>query len=543
MLSILRKILHYLHLKKQIQKAPKDSDEKGEVYEHKQNLLSKSLDENEKSLKAVMGSSSDIIFRSLNIGTGWHTRAVLIFVDGMVDRNIINQDIIRPLLYDIQLLNDKGILDSRDFSRIENCLISVGEVKMLNSIMEVTQECLNGNTVLLIEGSAKAISLSCKGWESRGIDEPKTQPVVRGPNEGFNENIRTNVVLVRRRLKDPNLIVENLTLGQKSKTSVSLMYIKDIINPPLLKEVKKRLESIHTDAILESGYIEQFIEDAPFSPFSTIANSERPDSVAAKILEGRIAIFVDGTPFVLTVPMLFIEGFQVAEDYYSRPFYVSVVRSLRFLSFSISVILPAAYVAISSYHQYFVPTPLLLSMTEAREGTPFPAIVEALIMGVIFEILREAGIRLPRPVGNAISIVGALVIGESAVSAGLIGAPMVIVVSLTAIASFVVPVHADVGALLRVMNLILAGVFGAYGLFLGFLGTLIHLASLRSFGTPYLSTLAPLSPGVLHDVFFRAPLWTMDQRPASITFGKSTRNKPGMLPRPPKKSSVNRRPR
>lgn len=535
MFSLIKKKLRYLHFKKNIQKAPHYQDRKGQNLKYKEKLLSKSLDENEKSLKEVMGLSSDIIFRPLNIGSGWHTRALLIFVDGMVDRSIINQDIIKPLLYDIQLLNDKGILDSRDFYKIENSLISVGEVKMVKSIMEATDACLNGNTILLLDGHPHAFSISSKGWEARGIEEPKTQPVVRGPHEGFNENIQANVVLVRRRVKDPNLVVEYLTLGKKTGTALALMYIKDVVNPPLLEEVKKRLDSINTDTILESGYIEQFIEDAPLSPFSTIANTERPDSLAAKILEGRIAIFVDGTPFVLTVPMLFIEGFQVAEDYYSRPFYVSVVRSLRFISFLISVVLPGFYVAVSSFHQNFIPTPLLLTMAEAREGTPFPAIVEALLMGVIFEILREAGIRLPRPVGNAISIVGALVIGESAVTAGLIGAPMVIVVSLTAIASFVVPVHADVGALLRVFTLILAGSLGAFGLLIVFLGVLIHLVSLRSFGTPYLSPLAPLNSGVLKDIFVRAPLWTMDKRPSSITFKKSRINKPGLMPQPPKK--------
>lgn len=535
MLNLLKKKLNYLKLKNIVNNA--SNKEKPKKSGYQDTPLSSSLKENEALLQEIWGLNSDIIFRPLNIGSGWHTRALIIFVDGMVDSTTINQSIIKPLLYDIQLANAKVILDSPDFMIIKKSLLAVGEVNILKNIREVLDGCLNGNTILLLDGCSKAFSISSKGWEARNIEEPKTQPVVRGPHEGFNENIRANVVLVRRRVKDPDLVVENLTLGKRTRTTVALMYIKDIVNPPLLKEVKKRLGSIDTDIILESGYIEQFIEDAPLSPFSTIANTERPDSAASKILEGRIAIFVDGTPSVLTVPMLFIEGFQAAEDYYSRPFYVSVVRSLRYISFLTSVFLPGFYVAVSSFHHNFIPTPLLLSMAEAREGTPFPALVEALIMGVIFEILREAGIRLPRTVGNAISIVGALVIGESAVSAGLIGAPMVIVVSLTAIVSFVVPTHADVGALLRVIALILAGTLGAFGLLLVFLGVLIHLASLRSFGTPYLSPLAPLSSGALKDVFVRAPLWAMDTRPSSITYSRSRRTGPGMMPYPPKEKA------
>ena len=228
-----------------------------------------------------------------------------------------------------------------------------------------------------------------------------------------------------------------MTIGRKTKTAVCLVYLKGVANPQVVEEAKRRLERIDTDGILESGYIEQFIEDAPLSIFSTIGNSEKPDTVAAKILEGRIAVLVDGTPFVLTFPMLFIEGFQSSEDYYSRPYYASLVRVIRFIAFMVSVLGPGIYVAVTTFHQELIPTPLLFTIAAAVEGTPFPTMIEVLVMGVIFEILREAGIRLPRPVGQAISIVGALVVGESAVSAGLIGEPVVIVIALTAVSSFV----------------------------------------------------------------------------------------------------------
>ena len=256
--------------------------------------------------------------------------------------------------------------------------------------------------------------------------------------------------------------------------------------------------------------------------------------VAAKILEGRAAIFVDGTPFVLTAPLLFIEGFQSAEDYYSRPFYAGIIRLLRYVAFIISVLAPAFYVSLNSFHQELIPTPLLLTMASAREGLPFPAVLEALIMGVIFEILREAGVRLPRPVGQAISIVGALVIGEAAVSAGLIGAPMVIVVSLTAIASFAIPAHLDIQSILRFLILLFASVLGIFGIAIAILLTMIHLCALRSFGVPYLSPLVPTSPGELKDVFIRAPLWAMDRRPRSLGGLQGRRQQSGLRPRRPR---------
>ena len=234
-----------------------------------------------------------------------------------------------------------------------------------------------------------------------------------------------------------------MKIGRRTKTDVCILYLKDVANPRLIEEIRRRLNRIDIDSIMESGYIEQFIEDAPYSIFYTIANSEKPDVVAAKLLEGRAAILVDGTPFVLTVPMVLIESFQSAEDCYSRPYFASLIRMMRFLAFGIGTLAPAVYVALTTFHQELIPTPLLFTLASSREGIPFPAVLEALVMLVAFEILREAGVRLPRPVGSAISIVGALVIGEAAVSAGLIGAPMVIVVSLTAVSSFVVPAQTD----------------------------------------------------------------------------------------------------
>lgn len=316
-----------------------------------------------------------------------------------------------------------------------------------------------------------------------------------------------------------------------------IVYIKSIVNPKLIEEIRKRLSRIKIDAILESGYIEQFIEDDPNSIFPTISNSERPDKVASKILEGRAAILVDGTPFALVVPMVFIESFQSSEDYYARPFLASIMRRIRFLSYIISTLGPAIYVALTVYHQELIPTQLLISIAEGRERVPFPAILEAFLMIFTFDILREAGVRLPKPVGQTVGIVGALVLGQASVEAGLISPIMVIVVSSTAIASFAVPAQTDSGTVLRYIYLVLAGLAGGFGVIIGLLLTLIHLASLRSFGVPYLWPIAPLNLSGLKDVFIRMPLWSMSKRPEAIIWSDFDyyKQNPDLMPSPPRK--------
>lgn len=502
--------------------------------------LSDNIQQNLKVLQTILGTSSDIVVREFNFGYEGKIEAAIIYLTGMTSSAIVNDSIIKPLMYDTRLFNSKEILVSNNIELIQKTMLSVGGVKRVSAIEPLIDGCLYGDTVLLVNGSEEALIISTIGWESRSVEEPQTEVVVRGPREGFTETLGTNTALLRRKIRNPNFTFETMKIGQKTKTDVRIAYLKELANPQLVEEVKRRLKRINTDAILESGYIEQFIEDAPFSPFQTVGNSEKPDVVAAKLLEGRVAILVDGTPMALTVPLVFIESFQSAEDYYSRPYYASIVRSLRYLAFLITLLAPAIYVALSSFNQEMVPTRLLFTMAAAKEGTPFPAVAEVLGMGVIFEILREAGVRLPRPVGSAITFVGALVIGESAVAAGLIGAPVVIVVAITAISSFVVPAQTDVEAILRLLLTIFAGFLGAFGMMIVLFGVLIHLSSLRSFGIPYLSPLAPLSLDGLKDTFIRVPLWAMFTRPRILSGHDPQRQEFRLMPEPPLKDSENR---
>jgi len=495
-------------------KSPAPSQTQKENSNHNR-PISSNLKNNITYIQERLNNSSDIILRHFQIGKN---DAVLIFIEGLTDAKIVNEHVLEPLMG----LDQHPPLTP---DTISNHLVEISKVTQIATMNALIEGCLAGDSVLLLHNHPQALLLNTRGFETRSIKEPDTEVVVRGPKEGFTEKLQVNISMLRRKLKTENLIIEDLTLGVQSATTVSFVYLKGIARAEVIQEVRERVSKIKIDAILESGYIEQLIEDAPRSPFPTISNSEKPDIVAAKLLEGRVAILVDGTPVVLIVPKLFVESFQSAEDYYSRPYYASLVRTLRYASFFITTMGPALYVALTTFHQELIPTDLIISMASAREGTPFPAMFEALGMGAVYEILREAGIRLPRPVGNAVSIVGALVIGEAAVTAGLISAPLLIVIALTAISSYVVNALADVAAILRLLFTFLAGFMGIFGIICVFLGILIHLCALKSFGTPYLSPLAPLQPKGFLDLFIRAPMQALITRPANISNKNNKRQK------------------
>lgn len=521
MLGFLLKKLQFL---KELAKSKSQDNKLDEVSENK---LSSSLNRNLNRISQKLGDSPDIVNRQFMIGHSPSRTAVILYIDGLADQKIINESILRPLL------NIDHVSSTFTPEVLEQYLLTVGGTKQVKNLAGLVEGILTGDTALLLDGAPTGLLLSTKGWEKRSISEPDTETIVKGPRDGFTEDLRTNTALLRRRIEHPSLRFAAIKIGKKTRTDINIAYIQGVANPGLVNEVKRRIQRIHTDGILAAGFIEQFIEDAPFSLFPTVGYTERPDVCCAKLMEGRVAILTDGTPVVNTVPFLFVESFQSPDDYNFRPFYMTLVRWFRYVAFAISILLPPIYVAISSYHQELIPTSLLISMAAATEGTPFPALVEAIGMGFIFEILREAGIRIPRPYGQAVSIVGALVIGDATVSAGLVGAPLVIVVAFTAIASFLVPTLADVAAILRVILTILAGILGAFGLNGGLIVIYVHLATLRSFGVPYLSPLAPLMPDDLKDVAVRAPLWAMFTRPKALDSEDAIRQEFRLIPHPP----------
>lgn len=490
----------------------------GEALQQKK--FTASLSDNRATLEHILGKSGDLVYREFSFGKDGQCRGLLIFVDGLANQEILNESVMGVFQYERRFAQLTGFDLSGEgdggLEQIKAAMLTVADVKDAPTVGKAVDGCLSGETIFIVDGCPQALLVNTRGWERRSVSEPETEAVIRGPREGFTENLRTNTALLRRKIKAPGLTMEALKLGRRTRTDICIVYIKGLCDAGLLQRLRRRLRRIDTDAILESGYIEQYIEDAPFSLFPTVGYSEKPDVVAAKLLEGRVGIIIDGTPFVLTAPMLFNESFQTAEDYYIRPYFASFVRALRYLAYFFSILGPALYVALTTFHQELLPTSLLFTMTAAREGVPFPAALEAFLMLGTYEILKEAGLRLPKPVGQAISIVGALVMGESAVSAGLVSAPMVVVVAMTAVSSFVVPTQTNAGTLLRIIFLALAALMGGYGILLGLLGMLIHLSGLTSFGVPYLSPAAPFHPEDSKDLLIRAPLWMMLSRPVGM---------------------------
>jgi len=482
------------------------------------------LTTNIETLKKLFEDCSDVVFRPIIAG---ELKATFLFVDGLVDTQSIQFSGIHEILKE----NDKEYLTA-DY--LMKHILSVSSVKEISLLDEAVHNVLRGNTVLLVDRVPTGIVIDAKGGQRRGVTEPETESVVRGPREGMTESLRVNTALVRQKIRSNRLKAISKEIGEETKTGIAIMYIEGLATPELVKEVLDRLDRIKIDGILESGYIEELIEDNPWSVFPQIQNTERPDTIAANLLEGRVAIVIDGTPLALIMPATFWQFLQASEDYYHR-YHISIfLRILRIIFVFIALTLPSLYVAVTTYHQEMLPTNLLFSIASSREAIPFPAFVEALIMEISFEALREAGVRLPKIVGQAVSILGALVIGQAAVEAGIVSAPMVIVVSLTGIASFTIPRFnmAISIRLLRFPFIALAGMFGLFGIVLGLLLIVTHLCKMRSFGIPYFSPIAPLSVKALKDVFIRVPWWAMNERPEQTVKLDVTRQADDLKPTP-----------
>lgn len=497
-------------------------NDKTQVYESNKKQLNKSLEKNITMFKDIFANDNTIIFRKLETLKPNSINCCLIFVDGMIDKEIVNENILLPIMKNEI---DKSIDKSYILDFLIKKIIISDDIKKSTEIDEIIGCIVYGDTVLFIDGIDEVLILNTKGWSFRSINEPSSELVVRGPREGFIESILINSSLIRRKIRNSSLKFEFREIGVRTKTKVSLCYIDDLVNKKVLEELKKRLDQIDIDGILESNYIEELICDSPFSPFETIGYTERPDIVAGKILEGRIAILVDGTPVVLTVPFLFIEYFQSNQDYYNFYFFASFNRILRYIAFFFTTSIPAIYLSLVTYHQELIPTPLLLSISSARDSVPFPTILEIVIMLLIFDLLREGGIRLPQPVGAAISIVGALVIGEAAVAAKIVSAPIVIVIALTGISVFLI--YQMKGGIIytRIVLLLFSASLGLFGYMFGIICLFIHLMSMKSFGIPYMLNFAALNKQDVRDTTLRAPWWYMNYRPKLIGKANPKRQK------------------
>ncbi len=494
--------------------------------------ISASLKSNRAQLEEIYYRCDDIVMREFEIGTQ-RLPALLIYLEGFIDKGQ-TAGIMDALMLQSRLTQAGGkITPEEAFDLVvEQCLVS-GEISPADNLQQVTAGIFNGKVALFIDGADRAVIVDIKAYEHRDVAMPETEVVIRGPREGFIEELVTNLVLVRRRIKGPQLKMENMVIGEQSATSVVLAYIKGIVDEKVVEELRRRLQRIEIDAVLDSGYLESYIEEDPYSLFPTVGITEKPDVAAAKLLEGRAVILSDGSPFALTMPHLLVETFQVAEDYYGRAFYASLTRLLRIWAYFITLYLPAIYVAAQAYHPEMIPTILMVRMAGAREGIPFPAWMEAFLMLAIFELIKEAGLRMPRAVGQAVAIVGTLVLGDAAIRSGIVTPAMVIIVALSGIAGFIIPPASESIVLFRYPLLFAGSLLGLLGVALLNFVIFAHAVSLRSCGVPYTSPLAPSLYSEWKDVFIRTPLPLLQRRPRATVPRNVYRQPPGQTPHPP----------
>ena len=463
-------------------------------------------------LKRVFQDDDPIEFREMNTGADGDIRVCLIFCDGMVDSAIIDNHLIRPLTQLKEIPQGEPLADA-----FLSKVFQVNSVKKAQDYNEIIQGVAYGDTLLLIDGVSEALLFSTKNFISRAVTEPEGEKILSGPREGFTEIMMSNLPLVRRRLRTEKLKMRYYTLGKQTNTQLCIAYLDGIVNEDILGELYRRLGTIDIDGVLDANYITEMVRDNPWSPFRSIGYTERPDVVAAKLLEGRIALFVDGTPVVLTLPYLFIENFQSSEDYYLNFYYTSFSRFLRILGFFMTVLVPATYIAITAYHQEMLPAPILISIAIERQRVPLPAALECFLLLMVFDILRETGLRMPTNVGQMLGIVGALVVGQAAVEAGLVAAPMIIVVALAGITSLLIPKMNAPVIYVRLGMLALGTSLGFLGVTLGCALLLAHVLSLQSFGISQLASGRKLKYQEIKDTIIRAPWWQMRLRPFQLS--------------------------
>jgi spore germination protein KA len=488
-----------------------NSEETNKDIENK--VLDKSMHNNIILFKNIFKNDETMIVREFENKELEAAKCCIIYIDGMVDTKIVNENIIQPVLghHLSEHIESDNLLEE-----LKNKVIVSNNVTEETEINKIVSSVIYGDTLFLLEGYDKALVISSKGWKIRSISEPEASKVVRGPREGFTESIMVNLSLVRRKIKNPNLKFKFKEIGEMTNTKTCICYIEGLALESILNELIDRLNKIDIDGVIDSGYIQELIRDAPYTPFETVGASERPDVVAAKLLEGRIALFVDGSPFVLTVPFLVVENFQANEDYYNNYIFATLNRLIRGVTSVTSVTIPGLFLSFVNYHQEMLPTPLLLSISAATQGVPFPTALSLILMLLIFDTLREAGTRMPEHVGQAVNIIGTIVLGEAAVEANLVSAPVLIVTALTGITTLINMNFIGATIVWRNALLIAASLLGIYGFIMMLIILYMNLMSVRSFGVPYMMNVTRARDHDGQDAWIRMPWWTMTLRPKII---------------------------
>lgn len=455
--------------------------------------------------------NKDIVIREFFVGLHPPVPALAVFTDGLAGGDSVHHFVLQPLMRLVQL-DEPG--DEPLAQLVAKRLVPGSQTELIEGVKDVVYHVLAGDTVVFLDGSPLAVAVDTKGWSERSVGEPKAELTVIGPQDAFNENMRTNTALIRRRLHTPDLITEIMRMGDLSNNDVAMMFIHGITNPKLVAEVRRRLKAIKTDVLHSTGELQQFVEDSPTTLLSTAIRTERPDRAAAFLSEGSVVLIVNTTPFAYIVPVTLWAMIQSPEDGYLRWPYGTFLRWMRFAALFVTLLVPAMYVAVTNYHPEMIPTDLLLAIAAARERVPFPVVFEVLLMEGSFELIREAGIRVPSIIGPTLGIVGALILGQAAVAASIVSPILVIIVAITGLSSFAIPNYGLSMAirLLRFVYIFLAATTGFFGIAIGLAFLVIHFVSVRSFGVPFLSPVAPNRPGSA-DLMSRRPAFNQEWRP------------------------------
>ena len=485
--------------------------------------ITSDLQENIRNFEALFSDCEDIKKRKIKVGEHFGKECYIAYIEVALSNVDWKDSAVGKLLEKLRSLPEQELTDY-----VKENVGGISDAQPFGTLEDAAQGMLTGDVLFFLDGYHKALKIPDKGYPGRGVYETESEKVIRGSNEGFSESVKLNTALIRKRLRSPHVKVKETFIGRRTNTNVDLVYLKDLIYPGMLEEMERRLKEFEIDGTLDSGIIEQLTEKRKYSPFPQFQTTQRPDRAAMAILEGRIVLLSDNSPVALILPATYNTFIQTSDDYYSRWEIASFTRALRYLASFLAMIFPGLYLAMTNFHTQILPTDLLLSLAASREGVPFPAMVEVILMEIAFELLREAGVRLPGANGNTIGIVGGLIIGQAAVDANIVSPIVVIVVALTALCSFAVPNEefATAFRILKFLFIFLCGSMGFFGFLAGVLAVLIHLSHLESFGIPYL---APFVGADLNgyqderDTFLRLPLEFLKKRPVYTRQGARTR--------------------
>ncbi|MBE7076558.1 MAG: spore germination protein [Clostridiales bacterium] len=434
----------------------------------------------------------------------------LCYIADITDNMLLNETLIDPML------KFQGEQDGDIVEVLKNEVLSNQEVEEFERLQNAIDKLLAGNTLILVNNSDKILGCDMEKITVRAVAEPPTSVVIKGPREGFNESLKYNLALIRRRAKSDDLVVKTFELGELTKTQISVVYFNSVADKKVVKEVLRRLKNIKIDGVVDSHYLVSYLQKNPNSLFKQVGDAEKPDILVGKMLEGRVGVLVDGSPIALTVPFLLVEDLQNSDDYYSQPIRVTFIRILRLVGVIVAVLLPGVYVALEKYHYKIIPIEFLVTIMNTTQGIPFSPFIELLFVVLLFEILYEANLRMPQYFGMAMSIVGALILGETAINAGLVSPPAVMIVALSGITFYIIPSQAAQFSILRLLALVIGASIGLYGVLLFCVFLISYLSSFDSYDTPYLAPTTPFIKSDQKDLYRRDTIKDMIKRPLSV---------------------------